>query len=377
VGLTPEQIFGYIIDILNFSGEIPLSKISQYLKNKTAQKEDLKNAVQKLYRKIKALADIQYQKEQEVARLSKMKETMTKTYKTFAILKDRLKQYGIGMENIDQFVKCVVGISKENYNHVQIVEKIADYEKLEKNSRYYNEQVNLKKDELSKLNQDIDRQQKIRNYFKIKLDIIDQLEIMGFGIQELRTLSEMLNEIGAKNNYSFDGIRKQFFDYVANIEEVMSSRKEIDRLKHEIKSLAAQTMKEREKYIAYPKIIESITRFTGAGIYEDDIVKIDKILTMSNFYLDKDKPFSKETLIDDLYKYGSLKLAIKNLENEINLKSKKRTRVQQIKKGPTSVKKLKEKKSDKGMNQYILSKPMANISLIPDYSILSKINPLL
>ena len=44
--------------------------------------------------------------------------------------------------NIDQFVKCVVGISKENYNSVQILEKIADYENLEKNSRYYNEEVN-------------------------------------------------------------------------------------------------------------------------------------------------------------------------------------------------------------------------------------------
>ena len=39
------------------------------------------------------------------------------------------------MEDIDQFVKCVVGISKENYNPVQILAKIADYENLEKKSR--------------------------------------------------------------------------------------------------------------------------------------------------------------------------------------------------------------------------------------------------
>jgi hypothetical protein len=43
-------------------------------------------------------------------------------------------------------------------------------------------------------------------------------------------------------------------------------------------------MKEREKYNAYPNIIEKITRFLGAGIYEDDIVKIDKILTISLYY---------------------------------------------------------------------------------------------
>ena len=142
---------------------------------------------------------------------------MTKTYKTFTRLKSQLKQYGIGMDNIDQFVKCVVGISKENYNPVQILEKIADYENLEKNSRYYNEQVNLKKYELAKLNLDINLQQKILNSFKIKLDIINELEMMGFGINEFRTLINMLNEIGGENNQSFDGIRKQFFDDVKKL----------------------------------------------------------------------------------------------------------------------------------------------------------------
>ena len=66
---------------------------------------------------------------------------------------------------------------------------------------------------------------------------------------------------------------------------------------------------------------------------------------MSDYYQDKNKPFSKESLMDDLHKYGNLKLAIKNLEEiERNLKSKKKTRAQQIKKGPPTAKKTKRKK---------------------------------
>ena len=61
-------------------------------------------------------------------------------------------------------------------------------------------------------------------------------------------------------------------------------------------------------------VIESIVRLAGSGIYEEDIVKIDKILSMNDYYLYKDKLLLKETLIDDLQKYGNLKLAIKNLE---------------------------------------------------------------
>ena len=44
-------------------------------------------------------------------------------------------------------LKCVVGISKENYNPVQVLTKIADYENLEKKANQYKEEVNLLKDE--------------------------------------------------------------------------------------------------------------------------------------------------------------------------------------------------------------------------------------
>ena len=113
---------------------------------------------------------------------------------------------------------------------------------------------------------------------------------------------------------NFDEIKKKFFNDVKNYEEVIGSRKEIDRLKNELKNLEFQTMKEREKYIAYPAVIESLLRLTGSGISEQDIVKIDKILSMNDYYLSKDTLLLKENLIDDLQKYENLKLAIKNLE---------------------------------------------------------------
>ena len=58
----------------------------------------------------------------------------------------------------------------------------------------------------------------------------------------------MLNEIGLENNQDFDEIKKKFFNDVKNYEEIIGSRKEIERLKNELKILEIQTMKEREKY---------------------------------------------------------------------------------------------------------------------------------
>ena len=107
-------------------------------------------------------------------------------------------------------------------------------------------------------------------------------------------------------------------------------------------------MKEREKYNAYPTIIESIHRLSGAGISEDDIVNIDKILSMTSYYQHKAKPLFKETLFDDLQKYGNLKLAIKNLKDiHVNLKSKKSAHDKHIKKDLDTLKKTEKKSASK------------------------------
>ena len=47
------------------------------------------------------------------------------------------------MENLDQFVNCVVGIAKENYDVTNVLEKIRDYENLIYYIEHYKIQVEL------------------------------------------------------------------------------------------------------------------------------------------------------------------------------------------------------------------------------------------
>ena len=351
VGLTPQKVFDYISDILKFSSEISISQIPKFMKQRIEEKKELESTVQKITIKIKELSNIQEEKEQEIERLSKIKEIMTQTYKMFRTAQIRLEQFGVKMDDMDMFVKSVVGMSRENYDYVQILAKIAEHEKLERDLDYYKEEITRTKNESAKLNQEIHDKKNDLNYYKIKLDLLNELEGRDFGIEEFRTFINMLNEIGMEHNQIYDEIKKKFFNDVKNYEEVIGSRKEIDRLKSEIdrikrelKSLEVETIKEREKSNAYPKIVECITRLSGAGISEDDIIKIDKILMMTDYYPNKDKPLYKDTLIDDIQKYGNLKLAIKNLKDiEVDLKFKKRPHDKQIKKDLDTLKKPEKK----------------------------------
>lgn len=64
---------------------------------------------------------------------------------------------------------------------------------------------------MNQLNHDINYSKDLLDSYRIKLDIIEKLERMNFGINELRILFDTLNEIGRENNKSLDEIKKRIF----------------------------------------------------------------------------------------------------------------------------------------------------------------------
>ena len=70
-----------------------------------------------------------------------MVEKMSKHYTLFIMAKHKLAKYGISMENLNQFVNCVVGISKQNYDVTNVLEKMGDYDNLVYYTDYYKKEV--------------------------------------------------------------------------------------------------------------------------------------------------------------------------------------------------------------------------------------------
>jgi len=345
--LSVQKVFLYIYDIINFSNEISISQIPQFLKEKTEEKETLEISIQKLSQKINELENIKNEKDQEIQNLSELAERMSNLYNLFITAKHKLDKYEIDMKNLNQFVNCVVGIAKENYDVTKVLELIGDYENLLNYIELYKNEVQVKKAELDKLDKDINYYNGLLNTYRIKSDIIDKLERMGFGINDLEILYDTLIEIARENNNkSIDEIKKVFFNDLKSYEEVIRSRNERDRLKSELKNLEMLKIKERERYNSYPKVIQSIERLSNAAIDENDILAIDKIISMAGIdhHLYKDKTKYKQNLIDDLQKYGNLKSTIKNLQDN----KRKKTTLKSVKKTQPQ---RRQKKQKKGRNQ--------------------------
>jgi hypothetical protein len=190
----------YIYDIINFSNKISISQIPQFLKEKREEKEELEASIQNFNQKIDNLENIEKEKKQEIQRLSGIAKKLTSHYRLFSIVKYKLDQYGISMENLDQFVDCVKGIANENYDVTNVLAKIGDYDNLLYYIDLYKKEAEAKRNTLNQLNQEINYSKGLVDSYRIKLNVIEELERMGFGINELRMLYDTLMEIGRENN---------------------------------------------------------------------------------------------------------------------------------------------------------------------------------
>ncbi len=89
-----------------------------------------------------------------------------------------MNKYGISIENLDQFVNCVIGIAKENYDVTNVLEKMGDYDNFVYYIQYYKKEIEAKKDEVNHLNQEINYSKGMLDSYIIKLNKLSELEIM-------------------------------------------------------------------------------------------------------------------------------------------------------------------------------------------------------
>jgi len=106
---------------------------------------------------------------------------MTRHYRLFSVAQFELAKNGIDMENLSQFVDCVKGIAKENYDVTKVLELIRDYDNLLYYKQLYKNEVEAKKNELNLLNQEINSRKGLLDSYRIKSDIAGNLERRGLG----------------------------------------------------------------------------------------------------------------------------------------------------------------------------------------------------
>ena len=234
LGLTPENISHYLTNLLEFSNNIPFSKIPGYIDQKTQEKKKLEGEIDRLKKQIE---DIQAQKSAaEDLRDAALhdKEITTAKLNWYTDLKAELNKYGIPIDDISHLAKVINGIKQYGYDTDKVLNEFSNLELLKAQSQGYKDSIATLKNQYDAINRDYSfLQQKVSSYNQ-SLSIYQELDTMGFGLKELKFLRHTVREIAGANNIPpNDAVQKFLKDIEDQYDDKLGLESKVDKLKTE------------------------------------------------------------------------------------------------------------------------------------------------
>jgi len=297
-GLSPENIAFHIKDLLEFSRAnsdiaVPLSQITEYIQQKADEKKKLEEQIQTLKSQVKTLSE--EKSNSEYRRNSALyEEHMTNgELKSYSDLKGELGQYGIPIYDIPKFAKAVKGLSHKGYGVDKIITEYSEYNAFKDEYFSYKAQILELENKCSQL-------QGSTNYYTQRLSIIDNLQSIGFGFKELKSLWHTIVEVSDANNISREDAVKRFFKEIEDhYDDILGFKLRKHELEAEVNDLGRQKL----KLVAY---LNAFRKFGGP---------FEKLLGIMN----STSPEEVNLLIDKLHRVGGVRTAIEILSNKLTL----------------------------------------------------------
>jgi hypothetical protein len=152
------------------------------------------------------------------------------------------------------------------------------------------------------------------------ISIFKELEAMGFGLEELKLLSNTINEITVANNMPLYEAQQKFFkDIKEQYDNKLGFESKVQNLKTEVNTLTQEKKRLHEELLAQPLIGPILFGLFQIGVNEQDIINMAYIFQRhaDGGSSSTSSSIDTQTLIAELQKYGSIKSTIEQLGNEI------------------------------------------------------------
>jgi hypothetical protein len=319
VGLSPEIISSYMQDLIEFSATnvLPISKISDYLKQKKEEKQSLEEEVARLTTQISMLKE--EKKDCQSVRDEALRErNMTVSELNWhSNLKEELKKYSIPVDEISEFARLVNNIRQHSgYDVDKIINEFWSLELLRENHTTLQRNVDSLKKDVNNLEQ---QRSTLAVYVSMHNQLLSryrQLETMGFGLRELNFLHDTVVEIAAENDIP---IAKAVNKFLSDLEKQYDKKLGFeDKL---------EKMRKEHAILSNPLIGPTLAKLTQRGLSDQDIINIGAVIEKYSAGANGSSNSSnssndKQSLISDLEKYGGLKSTIERLTQQENTLTK-------------------------------------------------------
>ena len=316
IGLSADNIDIYLQGLLEFSKTsgmslLPISKIADYLREKTEEKIELENQIEDLKQEIQELNS-------EWSASKKLRDDALQQQKMTAVdlqwysdLKAHLSKHMIPVDDVAKFAKTVDGIKQYGYDVNNVVNEFSNLEILKLKQNNLQESVQSLEIKLANLgrecfSRDLELSSHNETISKHKL-----LEVMGFGLKELTLLWNIVNEIAEANNIPQEMVRLKFItDIEEQYDKKLGFESKLEKLQTEVNKTNQDLTRRRIELSTLQLVGPALAKLIQSGLREQDIINVASIFETYFTGIDR------QSLISELDKYGGLKSAMQKLGEE-------------------------------------------------------------
>jgi hypothetical protein len=320
--LSPEKIIAHLKDLPQFSENMSLSKISEYIEQKANEKRGLEKDIENMRTQIQTLEQEKSYSEELRDNAVQNEKMTTADLHWYSNLKTELNKYRIPIEDVPLFAKAVRGIRQYGYEVDKIIAEFSELDFLRRQLEFCRKIIPVLENRYVTLNGLCTSLGEMANFNRQKLCRADELEQMGFGLKELKLLYNTINEIAEANNVSSDqAVQKFFNDVEEQYDDKLGFESKLDRLRSEFSAVNKELNSSRTAMLAQPLVGQAIQRLFYNGVREQDIIDLSKLFER---FRRSESIIDKQSLISELEKYGSIESTIqqsnqklKQLTNEV------------------------------------------------------------
>ena len=315
--IAPEQIGEYLSEIINLSKIVFPSQIPNYINTKKTEIEQLEKQIEKRHEIISELKKEASNLEEKLKSLREDNNISIEGINWYREIKKELTNMGIPFDEISAFMDCLRQIRNEGYDVNKLVTKFSQLDFFDKTieEQERRKQKNWKDIEL--LNNNKKNLENQIYFTRLKISKNQDLENIGMGLKELKTIHQTIIELSKANNINPNEAIEKFFNDLNEYDDIIRFKKKIEDLKKEAATLNTQITNNRMVILSQPHIGIILKKLFQNGILENDIEDINSILVTGRFDYDSDKTIiNKKILLSDLAKYRDIKLVINALEQK-------------------------------------------------------------
>jgi hypothetical protein len=320
--LGPDQIEKCLMETIDISKLVFPSQIPNYINTKKIEIENLHRQIENIHQEI-SMSNIQKTfLEKKMNSLRDDNNISREAISWYKNIKQVFEDAEIPIDNVSLFMRCLEVMKNQGYDVNKILGKFTEYEKAEDLLNFQQETIDIHQSKLDELLRQTKSLREQVNMDQLKLFELEQLENMGIGIKELKTLYNKITEIATENSIPSKTAIEKLLDDLTNYDYILGFENNIEILNKEFSYLNREIERQRMIISSQQYIGATLQTLLGMGISEHDILEINSILSSIGVDYDYDNNnkiiLNKKSLKSDLTDYRNLKLLLRDYELKQN-----------------------------------------------------------